>query len=87
MRRFVVAVLGAVSLMLVSAGSALAQSNVPPGNDDVLGDVIDDAVRPPGGTAFTGTEITVWMIMAGVLLILGVGSLLAARRRARSARA
>jgi len=36
-------------------------------------------------TAFTGLDITVWMFAAAALLVLGVGLLFAARRRARSA--
>jgi LPXTG-motif cell wall-anchored protein len=38
-----------------------------------------------GSTAFTGIDITVWMLAAAALLVLGVGLLFAARRRARSA--
>ena len=43
-------------------------------------------IRGGTGTAFTGTDITVWMVVAVALLLLGVGFLLAARRRARGAR-
>ena len=39
-----------------------------------------------GALAFTGTQITVWMVAAAALLLLGVGLLLAARQRAKRAR-
>lgn len=84
MKRLVTVLIGTLSLVVVSAGSAVAESDIPP---DVGGDV----VVPPGasggdpaGIAFTGTEVTVWMIVAAVLFVLGVGFLLAARRRARA---
>ena len=92
MKKLGVAVFGVLGFTLLSATSALAQSNIP--EPDVLGDVVvppgGDVVVPPGagpgGTAFTGTDITVWMVIAAALLLLGVGFLLAARRRAREAR-
>lgn len=92
MKKLVVAVFGVLGLTLLSATSALAQSNLP--EPDIRGDVVvppgADVVVPPGagpgGTAFTGTDITVWMVVAVALLLLGVGLLLAARRRARGAR-
>ena len=65
-------------------------SNLP--EPDVLGETVvpQEVVVPPGAhpgaMAFTGTEITVWMVVAAALLLLGVGFLLAARRRARGAR-
>lgn len=83
MRKFGFAVVGAVSLTLLSAASALAQSNIPPGDNDVAPNVI---VRAPGGTAFTGSSVTVWMALAATLLVLGVVFLIAARSRARTAR-
>jgi LPXTG-motif cell wall-anchored protein len=85
MKRLTVVVVGAVSFALLSASSALAQSSIP--QPQVRGEV----VTPPGAggvsgsTAFTGIDITVWMLAAAALLVLGVGLLFAARRRARSA--
>jgi len=82
---------GVLGVTLLSATSALAQSNLP--EPDVLGKTVvpQEVVVPPGAdpgaTAFTGTDITVWMVVAAALLLLGVGFLLAARRRARGARA
>lgn len=85
MKKLGIAVLGAVSMMLLTAASALAQqggSVVPPGDNDVLPDVI---VNAPGGLAFAGSEITVWMVVAVALLAVGVAFLIAARRRAKTA--
>jgi LPXTG-motif cell wall-anchored protein len=91
MKKFGIAVFGVVGFTLLSVTSALAQSTLP--DPDVRGEVVvppGEVVVPPGagpgGTAFTGTDITVWMIMAAALLLLGVGFLLVARRRARGAR-
>jgi hypothetical protein len=38
-----------------------------------------------GALAFTGTQITVWMVAAAAMLVLGVGLLVAARQRAKRA--
>ena len=38
-----------------------------------------------GALAFTGIQITVWMVAAAALLVLGVGLLVAARQRAKRA--
>ena len=85
MKKLGIAVLGALSMMLLTATTALAQeggSAIPPGDDDVLPEVI---VNPPGGVAFTGSGVTVWMVVAVALLAVGVAFLIAARRRARTA--
>jgi len=86
MKRLAAAVVaGTISFALLSASSALAQSSIP--EPHVLGKV----VTPPGAggvsgsTAFTGIDITVWMVAAAAMLVLGVGLLFAARRRSRSA--
>jgi hypothetical protein len=83
MKKLGIAVLGALSMTLLTATSALAQgSAVPPGDDNVLPETI---VNPPGGVAFTGSGVTVWMILAVALLAIGITFLIAARRRARTA--
>jgi hypothetical protein len=85
MKRLIIAVVGAISFALLSATSALAQSSIP--QPEVRGEV----VTPPGAggvsgsTAFTGIDITVWMLAVAALLVVGVWLLLAARRRARTA--
>jgi LPXTG-motif cell wall-anchored protein len=76
---------GAFWITLLTTASALAQeggSAIPPGDDNVLPETI---VNPPGGVAFTGSEITVWMVVAVALLAVGVAFLIAARRRAKTA--
>lgn len=89
MRRLGIAVVGALTLTLLSAGSAIAQSDIPP---EVGGEVVapgGDVVVPPGasgGVAFTGTDVAVWMLVAAGLFVVGVAFLIAARRRARRAR-
>lgn len=85
MKKLGIAILGALSTTLLTATTALAGeggSPLPPGDDDVLPDVI---VNPPGGLAFAGSEVTVWMVVAVALLAVGVAFLIAARRRAKTA--
>jgi LPXTG-motif cell wall-anchored protein len=82
MKRLTIAVAGTISFALLSATSALAQSNIP--GPEVRGEVVAPPGAQAGSTAFTGMDITVWMFAAAALLVLGVGLLFAARRRARS---
>jgi LPXTG-motif cell wall-anchored protein len=85
MKRLTVVVVGAISFALLSASSALADSSIQ--QPEVRGEV----VTPPGAggvsgsTAFTGIDITVWMLAVAALLVVGLGLLVAARRRARTA--
>jgi LPXTG-motif cell wall-anchored protein len=83
MKRLTIVVAGAISFALLSASSALAQSNIP--EPEVRGEVVVPPGAQSGSTAFTGIDITVWMFAAAALLVLGVGLLFAARRRARNA--
>jgi LPXTG-motif cell wall-anchored protein len=83
MKRLTILVVGTISFALLSASSVLAQSNIQ--EPDVRGEVVVPPGAQPGSTAFTGIDITVWMFAAAALLLLGVGLLFAARRRARSA--
>jgi LPXTG-motif cell wall-anchored protein len=83
MKRLTIALAGTISFVLLSAASALAQSNIP--QPEVRGEVVVPPGAQPGSTAFTGIDITVWMLAAAALLVLGVGLLFAARRRAKSA--
>ena len=83
MKRLTIGVVGAVSFALLSASSALAQSNIP--DPQVRGEVVVPPGAQPGSTSFTGFDITVWMIAAAALLVLGLGLLFAASRRSRSA--
>ena len=83
MKRLTIAVVGAISFALLSASSALAQSNIP--EPEVRGEVVVPPGAESGSAAFTGMDITVWMLAAAALLVLGLGLLFAAHRRARSA--
>jgi LPXTG-motif cell wall-anchored protein len=82
MKRLTIMVVGAISFAMLSASSALAQSNIP--EPQVRGEVVAPPGAQSGSTAFTGIDITVWMFAAAALLVLGVGLLFAARRRARN---
>ena len=82
MKKIGTVALGTLCLTLLQMAPALAQSSIPPGDDDVLPETI---VNPPGGVAFTGSEVTVWMVVAVALLAVGVAFLVAARRRAKTA--
>ena len=83
MKRLTIVVVGAISFALLSASSALAQSSIQ--EPEVRGEVVAPPGAQPGSTAFTGIDITLWMLAVAALLVLGVGLLFAARRRARSA--
>jgi LPXTG-motif cell wall-anchored protein len=83
MKRLTIVVVGAISFALLSASSALAQSSIQ--EPEVRGEVVVPPGAQQGSTAFTGIDITMWMLVAAALLVLGLGLLFAARRRARTA--
>ena len=83
MKRLTIALAGTISFAMLSASSALAQSNIP--DPEVRGEVVVPPGAQSGSTAFTGIDITVWMLAAAALLVLGLALQFAARRRARSA--
>lgn len=85
MKRFGIAVLGVMSLTVLTATPALAQGSPigpPSDEDEILGEVI---LQGPGGVAFSGSEVAVWMVLAVALLVVGVAFLIAGWRRARTA--
>jgi LPXTG-motif cell wall-anchored protein len=91
MKRFGYALLGGLFLSLLTAMPALAQSVVGPPDEDVGPQVIvrapgspGDVVQAPGGVAFTGSEVTLWMVLAAALLAAGVTFFVLGRRRARA---
>jgi LPXTG-motif cell wall-anchored protein len=89
MKRFGYALLGGLFLTLLTAMPALAQSNVGTPEEDVGPQVIvrapgGDVVQAPGGVAFTGSEVTLWMVLAAALLAVGVAFYVLGRRRARA---
>lgn len=65
----------AFAMLVIGASSALAQTTYPPTNppSSVLGG--------GGGTAFTGSDTSVFAIVAVALLAVGLVALFAARRR------
>jgi LPXTG-motif cell wall-anchored protein len=87
------AVIGAIALasivfLMVTAGTAMAACNgeYPPSNTCVAnqGDTNANVVKSAGDaadTAFTGSNVSMWMVLVGVLVVAGVGTLLIARRR------
>ena len=87
MKKLAIVAFGAMCAPLFLATPALAGSDLTP--PKVLGEVVGKVADPgaqPGALAFTGTQITVWMVAAAALLLLGVGLLVAARQRAKRAR-
>ena len=91
MKRIAYALLSALSLTLMTAMPALAQSVVEPPVEDVGPQVIvrapggpAEVVQAPGGVAFTGSEVTLWMVLAAALLAVGVAFYVLGRRRARA---
>jgi hypothetical protein len=56
---------------------------VPP--PDVPPPAVAPEVRPEPAIAVTGLDVTVGMVLAGLLVLAGAGTLLVARRRSRAA--
>lgn len=78
MRRIALVVSSAFAALVVTALPALAGSELPPPDEP---DVFGDIVTPPGGTAFTGSDLLPWVLAAAVLLAVGVALVVASRRR------
>jgi hypothetical protein len=82
MKKLAIVAFGAMCAPLFLATPALAGSDLTP--PKVLGEVVGNVagnrrIAAPGRRlAFTGTQITVWMVAAAALLLLGVGLLVAA---------
>ena len=91
MKKLAIVAFGAICAPVFLATSALAGSDLTPpevGGEvvrNVAGTVADPGAQA-GALAFTGTQITVWMVAAAALLLLGVGLMVAARQRAKRAR-
>ena len=91
MKKLAIVAFGAMCAPVFMATAALAQSNLPPPQvgGEVVGNAAGNVADPGAGAgalAFTGTQVTVWMVAAAALLLLGVGLLVAARQRAKRAR-
>jgi len=88
-----VAVIGAVAasavvFLMVTAGTAMAAcQQYPPTKDCVEGTTeTNNVVKSAGDTAFTGSNVSVWMVLLAVLIVAGVSALFIARRRAAASR-
>lgn len=89
------AILGMTVLVVLLVVPAFAQSDLPSPEAsvqptvtqvaDAPDDIAGEVITPPGGLAFTGDEVTVWMVIAAGLLVVGSGLLFVARRRAKTA--
>jgi hypothetical protein len=81
MKRLAFAAGTALAYLFVTATTALAQSTLPgPEEPPVLGDV----VTPPSGTAFTGVNLTIWLVAIVALVVVGTTLLVVSRRRVAS---
>ena len=79
MKKVASAALVSAAYLLVTATSAFADSSLPgPDGPSVKGTV----VTPPGGTAFTGSNIVLFATIAAALLAIGIGLVVAGKRRA-----
>jgi hypothetical protein len=91
MKKLAIVAFGAICAPVFLATSAFAGSDLTPPEvaGEVVGNVagkVEDPGAQAGALAFTGTQITVWMVAAAALLLLGVGLMVAARQRAKRAR-
>ncbi len=77
MKRLAGVLIGAVVMTMTLAGTALAQYVAPPAP-------VND-VKDTGGTAFTGGDVSMPLLIAAVLVVVGLTALFVARRRAASA--
>jgi len=79
MRRVTAVLTLTLASLVLSAGAAMAGSTYPPPSTVVKG---ASGSRGDGGTAFTGsTQVPFAMLMIGLLVVVGLTALYAARRR------
>lgn len=82
MKRVLTTVTASITAVLALAGPALAQQYPPyppqPGGD--AGTTGGAAVGGGGDLAFTGTNVTVWLIVAALAIVVGVVIVLLSRR-------
>jgi hypothetical protein len=81
MRKVAFVVGAGITNLLVTASAALADSSLPGPNDTNVG---GEVVTPPGGTAFTGSDILLLVAVAAVVLAVGIALFVTGRRRAAS---
>jgi opacity protein-like surface antigen len=75
MKRMTATITGAAFLVMAFAGTALAQTNAPPPTT-----VVEGNGGGSGGTAFTGSNVSTFLIVAMVLVVVGLAALFVARR-------
>jgi hypothetical protein len=83
-KRVAAVALSAFTLVVLTAGAALAQAqDYPP---EVLGGggSVDGTGAATGGTAFTGSDVSMFAMAAVALLVIGAAAVLISRRRASS---
>jgi hypothetical protein len=83
MRRIALVVGSAFGMLVAMALPALAGSEFPPPQGP---DVFGDVVTPPGGTAFTGSDVFPWLLAIAALLLVGTALLIASRRQLATSR-
>jgi len=69
-------------LIALVATPVFAGSELPPPDNPGVGGTV---VQPPSELGFTGANVTMWMVLAVGLLLIGVALLVAGRRRRASA--
>lgn len=70
-------------LAALTAGPALAQADYPP--TEAPTGVAPPAADEGAEVAFTGADITLWMVLLVGLVVVGILALFAARRRSKTA--
>ena len=88
MKRLIAVTGSTITLLLVTATSALAQGSElpPPGGPQVKGDIVTPPGAGLGGLAFTGSQLMMLAAVAVALLAIGIAFVMTARRRAYSTR-
>ena len=88
MKRLAFVLAGALCLNVIGMAPVFAQNGStvpfePP--PEIAGDVVTTVgpkvITPSGGTAFTGADIQVWMVLVAALVVLGAALVIAGRRR------
>lgn len=89
-KRFTTVALSAFAFVVLTAATALAQQDYPP---DVLGEGGGNVEGTGGaagagadaaGTAFTGSDVSLFLMAAVALLVVGLSALMISRRRSLS---
>jgi len=89
MKRLSTMALAVSALVVFTAGAALAQQDYPPdvlgeGGANVEGTGDAAGAAGAGGTAFSGSDVSLYVMAALALLVVGVSALMISRRRSLS---